>query len=76
MVSKRVTFGAILFLVSANFLYFGGVLIKQLFHSRLLDITISYPTRAHGIIVNYLPSLRRGLAIMVYEALYHALQTW
>ena len=30
-------------------------LIKQLFHSRLLDmrLLISYPTRAHGIIVNY-----------------------
>ena len=32
-------------------------LIKQLFHSRLLDIrpviANSYPTRAHGIIVNY-----------------------
>ena len=33
-------------------------LIKQLFHSRLLDMRLvianSYPTRAHGIIVNYL----------------------
>ena len=38
------------------------ILIKQLFHSRLLDeigysqrwlFTISYPTRAHGIIVKY-----------------------
>ena len=32
-------------------------LIKQLFHSRLLDMRLvianSYPTRAHGIIVKY-----------------------
>ena len=31
--------------------------MKQLFHSRLLDMRLvianSYPTRAHGIIVNY-----------------------
>ena len=36
-------------------------LIKQLFHLRLLDMRLvianSYPTRAHGIIVNYCISL-------------------
>ena len=55
MVSKRVIFGAFLLLVSSNFLYFDAFLIKQLFHSRLLDMRLvianSYPTRAHGIIV-------------------------
>ena len=65
MVSKRVIFGAFLLLVLSNFLYFGAFMIKQLFHSRLLDMrlviansalrvfTISYPMRAHGITVNY-----------------------
>ena len=58
MVSKRVIFGAFSLLVSSNFLYFAAFLIKQLFHSRLLDMKLvianSYPTRAHGIIVNYI----------------------
>ena len=35
----------------------GAFLIKQLFHSRLLDMRLvianSYPTRAYGIIVKY-----------------------
>ena len=35
----------------------GAFLIKQLFHSRLLDMRLvianSYPTSANGIIVNY-----------------------
>ena len=37
MVSKRVIFGAFLLLVSSNF---GAFLIKQLFHSRLLDMRL------------------------------------
>ena len=56
------------FYFSLVFYIFWAFLIKQLFHSRLLDMRwlwptrryaprwlsiISYPTRAHGIIVNY-----------------------
>ena len=40
MVSKGVIFGAFLFLLSSNFLYLGAFLIKQLFHSRLLDMRL------------------------------------
>ena len=42
------------FLGLCNLVFYilGALLIKQLFHSRLPTI-ISYPTRAHGIIVNY-----------------------
>ena len=57
MVSKHMSFGVFLFSVSSNFVYFGGILIKQLFHSRLLDMRLvranSYPMRAHGIVVKY-----------------------
>ena len=66
MVSKRVMFGRFYSLCSLFFYIMGTFLIKQLFHSRLLDMrlvianstlgwlfTISYPTRTHGIIVNY-----------------------
>ena len=56
MVSKRVILGVFLFLVYSIFQYFGVFLIKQLFHSRSLDMRLvianSYPTRAHGVIVN------------------------
>ena len=41
MVSKRVILGAFLFLVSSNFLYFGGVFnSEQLFDSHLLDMRL------------------------------------
>ena len=33
-------FWGFLLLVSSNFLYFGAFLIKQLFHSRLLDMRL------------------------------------
>ena len=60
MVSKRVIFGAFLFLVSLFFYILGAFLIKQLFHLHLLDMRLvianSYPTRAHGIIVKYFPA--------------------
>ena len=67
MVSKCVIFGTFLFLVSSNFLYFGGVFNKTIIPFSLVGyeigysqarpygprrlFTISYPTRAHGIIV-------------------------
>ena len=43
----------------------GALLIKQLFHSHLLDMRLvianSYPTRAHGIIVNNRTDLQNTL---------------
>ena len=66
MASVCVTFWAFLFFCSLVFYILGVFLMKQLFHSRLLDMRwlyshaprwlsiISYPTRAHGIIVKYL----------------------
>ena len=39
--------------LSPFFYILGAFLIKQLFHSRLLDMRWLYPTCAHGIIVNY-----------------------
>ena len=69
MVSRRMIFGAILFLVYYIFLYFGGVFNKTIIPFALVGyeigysqlgpmgprwvFTISYPTCAHGIIVNY-----------------------
>ena len=49
-------FGAFFLFNLIFYLYIlGPFLIKQLFHSRLLDMRLvianSYPTRAHGIIV-------------------------
>ena len=64
MVRKGVVLGVFLLQVSSNFLYFGTFLIKQLFHSRLLDMRLvianSYPTPAHGIIVKYEHSTRKS----------------
>ena len=40
MVSKRVIFGAFLFLFSLFFYILGAFLVKQLFHSRLLDMRL------------------------------------
>ena len=60
MVSVGVILGDIFF--NFGFLYFGAFITKQLFDLRLLDMiiansldisTISYSTRARGIIVNY-----------------------
>ena len=39
--------GVYLFLFWLSFLYLGGVFIKQLFHSRLLDIRWLWPTRRY-----------------------------
>ena len=73
-------FGPFCFYCSLVFYILEAFLIKQLFHSRLLDrrwlyptrryvprwlSIISYPTRAHGIIINYNPwniFARAGLA--------------
>ena len=56
MVSKRVILGRFYSLFSLFFYILGAFLVKQLFHSRLLDMRLvianSYPTRAYGIIVN------------------------
>ena len=56
-------FGPFCFYCSLVFYILEVFLIKQLFHSHLLDIRaslaiyiISYPTRAHGIIVKYFSS--------------------
>ena len=66
LVSKRRIFGAFLFLVSSNFLYFGGVFNRTIIPFALVGyeigysqlgpcwlFTISYPTSANGIIVKY-----------------------
>ena len=42
MVSKRVIFGAFLFLVSSNFLYSGGVFNKTIIPFALVGYEISY----------------------------------
>ena len=55
-------FGAFLSLDWSNFLYFGGVFNETIIPFALVGyeigpswlFTIIYPTRAHGIIVNYL----------------------
>ena len=56
MVSKRVILEAFLSLVKSIFLYFGGVFNKSYSIRAVIANeahTISYPTRAHGIIVKY-----------------------
>ena len=68
MASVCVIFGPFCFYCSLVFYILGAFLIKELFHSRLLDMRwlsptrryaprwvsiTSYPTHAHGIIVNY-----------------------
>ena len=42
MVNKRVFFGAFLFLVSSNFLYFGGVFSKTIIPFGLVGYEIGY----------------------------------
>ena len=42
IVSKRVIFGAFLFLVSSNFLYFGGVFNKTIIPFALVGYEIGY----------------------------------
>ena len=68
MVSKLMIFGAFLFLISLFFYILGAFLIKQLFHFVLVEYeigysqlgpAISYPTRAHGMIVKYLITIIR-----------------
>ena len=57
--------GLFIFIVVLVFYILGAFLIKQLFHSHLLDMRwsiISYPTRAHGIIVKY-PARRRVIRL-------------
>ena len=60
-------------------------LIKQLFHSRLLDMRLvianSYPTRAHGIIVKYtkkLPNtvLNSATARQFRDTIFKILRVW
>ena len=86
-------FWGILILVQSIFYILGAFLIKQLFHSRLLDMrlviansalrphwlfTISYPTRAHGIIVFVKERFHNAVEIDIlgmFEG-YSSLQIW
>ena len=90
-VKKHVIFGAFLFLVQSIFLYFWGIFDKQLFHSHLLDMrlviairsyglrwlfTISHPTRAYGIIVNYtMPEKIHPVRIQVSRCIFDSVTT-
>ena len=57
MVSKRVIFGAFLFLVSSNFLYqFGGVFNKTIIPFALVGYEIGYSQLGPAGPVGYLPS--------------------
>ena len=56
MVSKRVIFGALLFLVSSNFLYFEGVFDKTIIPVALVGYEIGYSQLGPTGLVGYLPS--------------------
>ena len=55
MVSKRVIFGAFLFLVSSNFLHFGGVFNKIIIPFTLVGYEIGYSQLGPAGVVGYLP---------------------
>ena len=62
MVSKRAIFGAFLFLVSSNFLYFWGVLNKTIIPFALVGYEIGYSRLGPAGLVGYLPShIQRAL---------------
>ena len=64
MVSKRVIFGAFLFLVSSNFLYFGGVFNKTIIPFALVGYEIGYSQLGPAGLVGCLPSnLRSGVPL-------------
>ena len=60
MASKRVIFGAFLFLVSSNFLYFGGVFNKTIIPFMLVGYEIGYshsqlgPTGLVGYLLSHI----------------------
>ena len=62
MVSKRAIFGAFLFLVSSNFLYFWGVLNKTIIPFALVGYEICYSQLSPTGLFGYLPShIQRAL---------------
>ena len=65
MVSKRVIFGAFLFLVSSDFLYFGGVYNKTIIPFALVGYEIGYSRLGPAGLVGCLPSnLRSGVPLL------------
>ena len=56
IVSKRVIFGALLFLVSSNFLYFGAVLNKTIIPFALVGYEIGYSQLGPTSLGGYLQS--------------------
>ena len=56
MVSKRVIFGAFLFLVSSNFPYFGGVFNQTIIPFALVGYEIGYSQLGPTGLVGYLSS--------------------
>ena len=56
MVSKRVIFGAFLFLVKSIFLYFGGVFNKTIIPFALVGYEIGHSQLGPTGLVGYLPS--------------------
>ena len=62
MINKRVIFGASLFLVPSNFLYFGGVFNKTIIPFALVGYEIGYSQFGPTDLVGYLPShIQRAL---------------
>ena len=62
MVSKRVIFGAFLFLVLSYFLYFGGAFNKTVIPFALVGSEIGYSQLGPTGLVGYLPShIQRAL---------------
>ena len=62
MASKRMIFEAFLFLVSFNFLYFGGVFNKSVIPFALVGYEIGYSQLGPTGLIGYLPShIQRAL---------------
>ena len=61
MVSKRVIFGAFLYLIETIFLYFGGIFNKTIIPFALVRYEIGYSQLGPTGLVGYLPSLQRAL---------------
>ena len=62
MVTKRVSFGAFLLLVSTNFLYFGTFFNETIIPFALVGYEIGYSQLGHTGLVGYLPShIQRAL---------------
>ena len=62
MISNHMIFGAFLFLVSSNFLYFGGVFNKTIIPFALVGYEIGYSQLGPKSLAGYLPShIQRAL---------------